>query len=240
MTSIADQSEDQLGGALSILVRQKRDHQRLDRLLERLDAAASEDQPAVLAEISRLVFPHAFAEEAVLWPALRRVSADGEELTLDVELEHQEVNELFARLDRVPLDDPARPALLAEIVDWLRRDVRDEEDVLLPRLQEALDERQLRRLGLAWEVVRRTAPTRPHPDVSRRPPGQTASALPLTVLDHARDLLDGVARRTSRGAPVLTGASTALGAAARTVERFPGFRVGERPETHRPPGEGHG
>ena len=238
MTSIADQSEDQLGGALSVLVRQKRDHERLDQLLRRLDAAPLEDQPAVLAEVYRLVFPHAFAEEAVLWPALRRVSVDGDELTLDVELEHQEINELVARLDRTPLDDPTRPALLAEVVNWLRRDVRDEEDVLLPRLQEALDERQLRRLGLAWEVVRRTAPTRPHPDVSRRPPGQTASALPLTVLDHTRDLLDGAARRSSRAAPVLTGASTVLGAATRRVERFPGFRVGEREATHRDP-DGH-
>ena len=234
------QSEDQLGGALSVLVRQRRDHDRLDRLLHRLDAAALEDQPGVLAEISRLVFPHAFAEEAVLWPALRRVSSDGDDLTLDVELEHQEVNEFFARLDRMPLHDPARPVLLSEIVDWLRRDVRDEEEVLLPRLQESLDERQLRRLGVAWEVVRRTAPRRPHPDVSRRPPGQTASALPLTVLDHARDLLDGVARRASSVAPVLTGASTAIGAATGRVERSPAFRTGERRATHRPPGEERG
>ena len=36
MTSLADQDLDQLGGPLSILTRQKRDHERLDRLLKRL------------------------------------------------------------------------------------------------------------------------------------------------------------------------------------------------------------
>jgi hypothetical protein len=32
------------------------------------------------------MFPHAFAEEAVLWPALRRVISGGEQLTVEVEV----------------------------------------------------------------------------------------------------------------------------------------------------------
>ena len=40
----------------------------------------------------------------------------------------------------------------------------------------ALDASALRRLGVAWEAVRRTAPTRTHPIVSRRPPGTPCSA----------------------------------------------------------------
>ena len=62
----------------------------------------------------------------------RRLPPDGLALTLRVEREHQEVNELWTRL------------------------------------------------GLAWEAVRRTAPTRPQPLVSRRPPGNALAALPLT------------------------------------------------------------
>jgi hypothetical protein len=68
-------------------------------------------------------------------------------------------------------------------------DVRTEGDVLLPRLQQRLDPLPLRLLGVLWELVRRISPTRPHPVVSRRPPSQALSALPLTVLDRGRDNL---------------------------------------------------
>src|SRR4051794_19635936 len=98
MTSLAHQTTAELGGRWSILTRQKREHEQLDRLLHELEIAARDRQDAVLQRINRLVFPHAFAEESVLWPELRRLLADGEELTLQVEREHQEVNELVIRL----------------------------------------------------------------------------------------------------------------------------------------------
>ena len=67
----------------------------------------------------------------------------------------------------------------------------DEEDVLLPRPQAVLSRTRLRALGPAWEVVRRTAPTHAHPVVARRPPGNVLAAVALSVLDRARDLVDG-------------------------------------------------
>ena len=74
MKSIADQDDAALGGAMNILVRQKWDHVRLDELLHELGrAAGGDEQREVLHRINRLVFPHAFAEEAVLWPTLRRL-----------------------------------------------------------------------------------------------------------------------------------------------------------------------
>jgi hypothetical protein len=199
MTSLADQDIEQLGGPLSILTRQKRDHERLDRLLKRLaHSSPGAEEETTLHAIARLVFPHAFAEESVLWPEARRVLPDGEALTLQVEQEHQEVNELWTHLERMSPADASRTETLARLVAVLRQDVRDEEDELLPRLQEVLDRRRLQLLGAAWEVVRRTAPTRPHPVVSRRPPGNVLAALPLTAHDRGRDLLDAVARTSPR------------------------------------------
>jgi len=171
MRSLAYQNTRELGGAGSVLARQKRDHIKLDRLLRELDAAQPAQQGAVLRRIYRLVFPHAFAEESVLWPAIRKVLPDGEQLTLQIEQEHQEVNELVTRLEGTNADDSGRSATINRLVEVLREDVRDEEDVLLPRLQDRLSRRRLQILGLAWEVVRRIAPTRAHPMVARRPPG---------------------------------------------------------------------
>jgi hypothetical protein len=230
--SLSQQTVEELGGRWSVLHRQKRDHAELDRMIGRLVDNTGDEHDELINRICRLVFSHAFAEEAVLWPALRRHLPDGEQLTARVEREHQQITELVAELDRSARGDPARPALVQRTVAMLRQDVRDEEDLLLPRLQAAVDVRTLRRLGLAWELVRRTAPTRTHPVVSRRPPGQSLSALPLTVTDRLRDVLDHLARRSPHRLRVaLSSASTALGAMARRIEHLPPLRRGERPET---------
>jgi Hemerythrin HHE cation binding domain len=234
MTSLADQDLEQLGGPLSILTRQKRDHERLDRLLKRLaHSSPGAEEEAALHAIARLVFPHAFAEESVLWPEARRVLPDGEALTLQVEQEHQEVNELWTSLERLPSGSPGRSTAIVRLTEVLREDVRDEEDELLPRLQDAVGVRRLRALGVAWEAVRRTAPTRPHPVVSRRPPGNALAALPLTVIDRSRDLLEGSARRFPRVHGPASRASDGLARAAGRVERTGVLRRGEHPSTHR-------
>jgi hypothetical protein len=233
--SLSQQTVEELGGRWSVLHRQRRDHAELDRMIGRLADDTGDGHDELINRICRLVFSHAFAEEAVLWPALRRHLSDGDQLTARVEREHQQITELVAELDRSAPEDPARPALVERTVAMLRQDVRDEEDVLLPRLQEAVDARTLRRLGLAWELVRRTAPTRTHPIVSRRPPGQTLSALPLSVTDRLRDALDHGARRSPpQVRNALSSASTAVGAVARRIEHLPPLRRGERPETRAP------
>jgi len=229
--SLADQDEAQLGGPVSVLVRQKREHVKLDRLLDELQQASGADQDRVLIRIYRLVFPHAFAEESVLWPVIRRVLPDGEALTRQVEEEHQEVNELVTRLDGEHLDPSERRRVLDRLVEVLREDVRDEEDALLPSLQQRLSTRRLQELGIAWELVRRTAPTRAHPVVARRPPGNALAALPLTVLDNLRDLCEVTAHRSPRAAPALETVSHTLAQAAGRVERLRGMRRGERSQT---------
>jgi hemerythrin superfamily protein len=232
--SIADQTVSELGGPGSVLVRQRADHEQLDRLLHELDGTTGTEQERALRRIDRLVFSHAFAEETVLWPVIRRVLPDGDALTLQVEEEHQEVNELVSELETLGHDDPRRAPVLARLVEVLREDVRDEEDVLFPRLQEALDPAALRRLGRQWEVARRVSPTRAHPTVSRRPPGNAVSGLPLSVLDRSRDLVDaGVQRAPERLVPAGEAVSRGLAAVAGWVERVPLARRGDRPPTSR-------
>jgi hemerythrin superfamily protein len=234
MRSIAHQTDDELGGPASVLVRQRRDHVELDRLLHELDGATGAAQEEVLTRIDRLVFSHAFAEETVLWPVLRRVLPDGDALTLRVEKEHQEVNELVSALERDGVGHGERAARLARLVEVLREDVRDEEDVLFPRLQEAVSVDELRRLGRRWEIMRRLSPTRPHPTVSRRPPGNALSGLPLTVLDRTRDLVDaGVRRAPEQLVPVGKAVSQGLAGLAGLVERLPLSRRGDGPSTSR-------
>ncbi|MUK03448.1 hemerythrin domain-containing protein [Vibrio cholerae] len=231
-TSVADQTTEQLGGPLSVLVRQKRDHVKLNGLLDQLRGSNGEEQAVVLLSIYRLVFPHAFAEESVLWPVMRRVLPDGGELTLEVEREHQEVNELVQKLEGLDDGSPERSQVLGRLAEVLDDDVRDEEDALFPRLQERVSRRELQILGVLWELVRRVAPTRAHPVVARRPPGNVVAALPLSVLDRARDVVDSaVLHAPAAVVPLLHTCSTGLARASHAVELLPIMRSGEDPST---------
>jgi hypothetical protein len=128
--------------------------------------------------------------------------------------------------------DPGWDELLERTFALLDQDVRDEEDLLLPALQRSVDQQALRRLGRSWELVRRTAPTRPHPVVARRPPGNVVAALPLTLVDRTRDLLDRQALGAS--GPLAAAArvgSRALAGLAGAVERLPVVQRGEDPRT---------
>jgi hemerythrin superfamily protein len=232
MLSIADQSVAELGGRISVLSRQKNDHVKLDSLIQRLQASSHDEQLPVLIDLYRLVFPHAFAEESVLWPVMRRVLPDGEQLTLQVEQEHQEVNELVTALEQLDLGTYERQSVLNRLVEVLREDVRDEEDELFPRLQQRVSPAHLRLLGVAWEVVRRTAPTRAHPIVARRPPGNVIAALPLSLIDRSRDRMDSIRLRgAGRAEGALRSATAVLARAAHRLEQLPAMRHGEDEST---------
>ncbi|MEU5522414.1 hemerythrin domain-containing protein [Streptomyces sp. NPDC047860] len=222
-TSITRQDPAALGGDGSILMRQRRDHAALDTMMNRWPAGGADDErDALWQDIVQLVFSHAFAEETVLWPLLRRTAPHGEELTGEVEEEHQAINDLVAQVEKAP-DDPRRDEWIRQAFTLIRQDIRDEEDELLPHLREAFDDHRLRRIGATWEAVRATAPTHPHPAVPRRPPGNALLGVPLSLIDRLRDL-------APVGSPAARRASlTALGAAGAGAVVFRMVRAARRP-----------
>ncbi|MEU6602516.1 hemerythrin domain-containing protein [Streptomyces flaveolus] len=196
--TIKDQTVEELGGGSSVLVRQRREHQEMDRLMDQyLTLDGLHQREHVLKQVVQLVFSHAFAEETVLWPAVRASVTDGEELTARVEEEHQRINDLVADIERLPVGDPGREDKVRRAFALIRQDIRDEEDLLLPRLQDAVDTARLRTLGTTWAAVRQTAPTHPHPVIPRRPPGNALLGVPLSVYDRVRDAL-GIGSSASR------------------------------------------
>lgn len=198
--TIKDQTVEQLGGTGSILVRQRREHQEMDRLMDQyLTLDDLHQRERVLKQVVQLVFSHAFAEETVLWPAVRASVRDGEELTARVEAEHQQINDLVADIERLPAGDPGREDKVRRAFALTRQDIRDEEDLLLPRLQDAMNTARLHALGTAWAAIRQTAPTHPHPVIPRRPPGNALLGVPLSVYDRVRDALGMGSPASRRG-----------------------------------------
>jgi hemerythrin superfamily protein len=131
--TIKDQTVEELGGSSSILVRQRREHREMDELIDQyLTLDDLQRRERVLKQIVQLVFSHAFAEETVLWPAVRASVPDGEELTARVEQEHQQINDLVADVERLPAGDAGREDKVRRAFALIRQDIRDEEDLLLP------------------------------------------------------------------------------------------------------------
>jgi hemerythrin superfamily protein len=174
---------------MNIITLQRQDHERMERLLQSYEAHG----PArlrIYSQIVDLVTTHAFAEETVLFPAARRLLRELDGVTHEIEAKHQRVNDLMVEMQRMKPGELDFEARAAELFSVLRADARQEEDVLLVRLAAETDERHLRSIGATWATARRTAPNRPHPHVSRRPPGNVLAGLPLALTDRVRNLVE--------------------------------------------------
>jgi hypothetical protein len=218
LRSVVDQTEWERGGPSSILSRQSRDHHDLNELMHAYDRTADvAERGRILAELSERSLRHAFAEETVLFPAYRKHLPDeGDALTAHIEGEHQEINDLLERFQDADLSDPENDRLVHRMFSLISSDARNEEDVLLPRLQQVASVQELRAIGNAWEVSRTTSPTRPHPRISRRPPGNLLAGVPLAAWDRTMDAVDklGPVRRSGVSAGKVAGQAVRKGAVA--------------------------
>lgn len=108
------------------------DHREVERLFE-LHAAGPDD--ALARQIGNELTVRAEVEEQVLYPELRRIVDDGDDLADDAAAEHAPMRVLVARVHEAP------PVDLQPLIDRLRADVEHhvqvEESTLFPMLREA-------------------------------------------------------------------------------------------------------
>ena len=237
LRSVAEQSEEEAGGAGSILWRQRLDHIDFHDLMRRYDAAPdAEARGEVVADLGERALRHAFAEETVLFPAYRRHFPDGgDDLTAHIEGDHQVVNDLLKELQRADPSSAEYDATVRRAFAAIDDDARHEEDVLLPMLQQVAGAEQLRVIGAAWEAARLASPTRPHPKISRRPPGNALAALGLSVSDRVKDAVDALAPPGTAARAAMAGVvAGAAGVAVMTVGEQVEQALTRRPDSHVP------
>jgi hypothetical protein len=194
------------------------DHHTLAMLYEQLaddDPAAPERRPLVdvlVAVLSR----HLSAEEQYLYPTVRAVLPDGDEVA-DYELaEDQAILRSLHQLHTMPREDPAFAGLVDAVGSRVRQHAHRASREIFPRLRDACGEHELIRLGNRIEIARAAAPTRPHPSTPVTPPANKVVDPALGVLDKVRD---AVTRRTTwpedlPGGEGLAGGSGAGGSGA--------------------------
>ena len=130
---------------------------------------------------------HEFAEEAVVWPLVRRHCPHGDQLA-DEALQQEcmlkrQLNELYHLRPGTQEFDEGVNSVAAENRDHLSY----EQNQAWPRLADALSDEELDRAARAWAAARRAAPTRPHPHLPASPAVLRAVAPVLAVRDRLAD-----------------------------------------------------
>ncbi|HET9397633.1 MAG TPA: hemerythrin domain-containing protein [Sphingomicrobium sp.] len=108
-----------------------------DRMLE-TDETQTMQRKMLLMKLGYALDKHAYAEEHVVYPALREANdkADAEGL----EVEHGEVKEFLYRLNHMAADDPAWIDTVREFRTAVEAHAKMEEEQIFPRLRGEIDE----------------------------------------------------------------------------------------------------
>lgn len=169
------------------------DHREVEELFARIEALSPGDtQRKKYADQAVIeLVRHSVAEEAYLYPAVRKYLPRGDSMA-DREIEdHAAAERIMKQLEGVEADEPGFDRLITELITEVRAHVRDEEDNLFPRLRAAVSEDALMKLGDQVRQAKKTAPTRPHPSAPDTPPANRLLAPGAGMVDRIRDALTG-------------------------------------------------
>src|SRR4051812_23268440 len=129
------------------------DHREVEQLFDRYRQTHDD---VVAHEICDALTMHAEVEEQVLYPELRRIVDDGDDLANDAEAEHATMKLIIARVFESPPPD-LRP-VIDELRETVEHHVSNEERNLFPRLMDAGADGDA--LGQKLEAVRGESPSR--------------------------------------------------------------------------------
>ena len=88
-------------------------------------------------------------------------------------------------------NDARFEVLLRQLMEEIRQHVAEEEGELFPKLATHASREELEALGRKVQVMKKVAPTRPHPAAPDRPPLDKLAAPGAGLVDRVRDALSG-------------------------------------------------
>ncbi|BCL27976.1 hemerythrin domain-containing protein [Streptomyces aurantiacus] len=169
------------------------DHREVDELFAQIEALPADDQDRrrLADQLTMELIRHSVAEEAYLYPTVRRYVDDGDDLA-DKELaDHAEVERLLKELEGCEPGDGRFESLVTQLKASVTTHVADEEGHLFPALADVCSPEALEKLGEKVRSAKKTAPTRPHPSAPDTPPANKLLAPGAGMVDRVRDLLTG-------------------------------------------------
>ncbi|WP_344321699.1 hemerythrin domain-containing protein [Streptomyces macrosporus] len=172
------------------------DHREVEEIFGRIEAlpAGDERRKEYADEAVMELVRHAVAEEQYLYPTVRDMLPNGDEVA-DKELgDHAKAERIMKDMEGVGADDPEFDRLVGQLMLEVRTHVRDEEDNLFPQLRRAATAERLNELGEKTRMAKMAAPTRPHPAAPDVPPLNKILDRGAGMVDRIRDALTGRGR----------------------------------------------
>ncbi|MFI5683474.1 hemerythrin domain-containing protein [Streptomyces sp. NPDC051636] len=168
----------------------RHDHRRVEQLFRDYHTAANDRQRRGVVELLvRELSRHAALEEMFVYPLAKKVVDDGGREVDEHLGEHLAVKKTLLALDRLDEGDERTDELVAQLRREVEEHVREEEDVLMPRLRAAVSQPELDDLGQLLTKAKQSAPTRPHPHAPDRPPALILAGPVAAAYDRLRDRL---------------------------------------------------
>ena len=168
------------------------DHREVQEAFATLENGLGPKQSKELVEktITELV-RHSVVEEMLLYPLTARVLPDGEQIADHEKKDHAEVERLMKELEKL---EPGTAPFDTTVTMWIRSvrsHIEEEETDLLPRLREACEAEQLKELGDQARLLKKVAPTRPHPSTPNSPLAHATVGPLIGLVDRVRDAVSG-------------------------------------------------
>ena len=175
---------------VSVLVK---DHEEMKQYFRELEAATDVGERREIADkLTAEVVRHSVAEEMYLYPAARKILANGDQLIDEEIKEHAKAEQLLKDWEGMAGDDPQFMTTYQKIRDGLLHHIDEEEEPkLFPEMQAALSTEEQADLGEKITTAKKLAPTRPHPAAPDEPPLNKVVGVPTGILDRIRDAMSG-------------------------------------------------
>jgi len=171
-----------------VLVELTKDHDEMREMFTVLRGGVQgEQREETVRRLTVEVIRHAVAEEAQLYPLIRKVFPNGNAVADHEIEEHSEVEELLKKLEKLDPTDAEYEPTLNKVIDDLEHHAGEEETDVFPRLRSALPESELKELGDKVRTTKKMAPTHPHPAAPDTPPWNKLAGPMAGLVDRARD-----------------------------------------------------
>lgn len=168
------------------------DHREVEEMFDELTAATdAEERRRITDDVTIELVRHSIAEEIHLYPAVRSVVPDGDQIADREISDHAEVERILKELEQADPSHEGFNTLVNRLIEDVSAHVEDEEGTLFPKLAEHANAGQLMELGDKVQSAKRTAPTRPHPSAPNTPPLNKLLAPGAGLVDRVRDRLTG-------------------------------------------------
>ncbi|MFE7774914.1 hemerythrin domain-containing protein [Streptomyces sp. NPDC057445] len=169
------------------------DHREVESLFAQIEALPPGDsrRRQLADQLTMELVRHSVAEEEHLYPAVRRVVDDGDDLADKEIADHAAVERMLKELEGCEPGDGRFDTLVVELKTAVASHVADEENHLFPALAESCSAESLQKLGEKVRRAKKVAPTRPHPAAPDTPPANKLLAPGVGLVDRVRDMLSG-------------------------------------------------